>query len=62
MNKYVISYDTSNEGIPCLTIMRDSWFTFTGNSYEIINVFTGSKAVSIWHTLTQKAKEESDQS
>ena len=57
MNSYVISYDKSNEGVPCLTVMRKLWFAFGGDSYEIINVFTGSRAESLWAELSQKAQK-----
>ena len=55
MNSYVVSFDKSNEGISCLTVMRKSWFALSGEGYEIINVFTGSKAESLWNELSSKA-------
>lgn len=58
MNSFVVSFDKSNEGIPCLTVMRKSWFALSGESYEIINVFTGSRAKSLWNELSAKAENK----
>lgn len=61
-NSYVVSFDKSNEGIPCLTVMRKSYFSLMGESYEIINVLTGSKAESLWNELSVKAENKGSES
>ena len=54
---YIVTFDKSNEGIPCLCISRKSWAVL-GESVEIVNIITGDRAVELWHELTEKAKKE----
>lgn len=60
MNKYVVTFDRSNEDIPTLVVGRESFFTLSP-SMDIIRVITGSDAVRIWGELSGKAdKEQTD--
>lgn len=42
--------------------MRKSWFALSGESYEIINVFTGSRAESLWNELRVKTENKGSES
>lgn len=59
MNSYIVSYDVSNEGIPCLTVFnKNSSYTIFGENLKVIGVITGERAERIWSELTKQAKKE----
>jgi len=57
MGGYIVTFDKSNEDIPCLCVARKTWLSI-GESVEIVNIITGDRAVELWHELTEKAKKE----
>ena len=54
MNKYILSFDKSNEDIPTLVVGRESYFTLGPAGIDIVNVITGDRAVAIWNELSKK--------
>ncbi len=57
MDKYVVSFDKSNEDIPVLIISRENYFSIGGPTVDIVNVITGEEAVRIWEDLTKKGRK-----
>lgn len=55
MNKYVVTFDKSNEDVPTLIVARESCFSFTP-SLDIVRVITGEEAVDIWNRLERKVE------
>lgn len=55
MNKYVVSFDKSNEDVPTLIVARESCFSFTP-SLDIVKVITGDEAIDIWNRLEKKTE------
>ena len=59
MNKYIITFDKSDEDIPTLVVMRESSLIYQFNpSIDIVKIITGDDAVRIFEELTKKAKEK----
>jgi len=57
MDKYVVSFDKSNEDVPVLVVSRENYFSIGGPSIDIVKVITGDEAVRIWDDLTKKTKK-----
>ena len=57
MNKYIVTFDKSNEDVPTLVVGRESWFTL-GPGMDIVKVITGSEAIRIWNELSNKSDKE----
>lgn len=57
MNKYIVTFDKSNEDIPTLVVAREPFFSINP-SVDIIRVFTGAEAEKLWNALDGKAKSE----
>lgn len=57
MDKYLVSFDKSNEGIPVLIISRENYFSIGGPTVDIYNVITGNEATRIWTDFTKKIKK-----
>ena len=57
MNRYIVTFDKSNEDIPTLIVGRESYFSLNP-VMDIIRVVTGSEAVRIWNELTGKTESE----
>ena len=57
MNRYIVTFDKSNEDIPTLIVGRESYFSLNPGM-DIIRVVTGSEAVRIWNELTSKTESE----
>ena len=57
MNKYIVTFDKSNEDIPTLVVARESWFSLMPST-EIVQVVTGDEAVRIWNKLGKMVESE----
>lgn len=57
MDKYLVTFEKSNEGVPVLIISRESYFPIGGPAVDIVNVITGDEATRIWSDLTKKIKK-----
>lgn len=57
MNKYIVTFDKSNEDIPTLIVGRENFFSLT-SGMEIVQVVTGDKAIRIWNELGGRAESE----
>lgn len=57
MDKYVVTFDKSNEDIPTLVISRENYFSIGGPMVDIVNIITGDEATRIWDSLTKKDKK-----
>lgn len=57
MDKYVVSFDKSNEDVPVLVVSRENYFSIGGPSIDIVKVITGNEATEIWNDLTKKGKK-----
>lgn len=65
MNKYIISFDKSNEDIPTLIVAYESSLIYPFDpDIDIVKIITGDKAVRIFEELTKKveSKEVEDES
>lgn len=65
MNKYIISFDKSNENIPTLIVAYESSLIYPFNpAIDIVKIITGDKAVRIFEELIKKveSKETEDES
>ena len=51
MNSYTITFDSSNEDVPCLIVARKN-MSFLGDSFEIVKTITGDEAERLWNELT----------
>ena len=63
-NRYIITFDNSQEGIPVLVVgQEDNWFygLSSSPSMKIVKTITGNRAVLLWKELTEKAKEQEDE-
>ena len=61
MNRYLITFDKSQEDIPVLMVAReDGYFYGLGGSpsISIVNTITGDKAVQMWAELTKSKENE----
>lgn len=57
---YLIDINKSNEGVPVLTIARESFIGF-GPSAVIVKVISGERAVDLWEELTGQKYDIEDQ-
>ena len=57
MNKYIVTFDKSNEDIPTLIVSRETYFALSPGM-DIVSVITGDKAVRIFNELSGKAESE----
>lgn len=57
MDKYVVSFDKSNEDVPVLVVSRENYFSIGGPTIDIVKVITGNEATEIWNDLTKKGKK-----
>ena len=59
MNKYIVTFDKSNEDIPTLIVSRESYFTL-GPGIDIVSVITGDKAIRLFNELSGKADKKEE--
>lgn len=59
MNKYIVTFDKSNEDVPTLVVGRESFFALT-QGMDIINIITGEKAIKLFNELSGKAESEGE--
>ena len=59
MNKYIITFDKSNEDIPTLVVSEENYFALNP-SMNIVKIFTGKEAVRIWNKLSGKVEESEE--
>lgn len=57
MNKYIVTFDKSQENIPTLIVARESLFAL-GPGVDIISVHTGDEAVRLWNQLRGKEDDK----
>ena len=56
MNKYIVTFDKSQEDIPTLVVARESLFDLAPG-IDVLSVHTGDEAVRLWNQLSGKGKE-----
>lgn len=59
MNKYVVTFDKSNEDIPTLIVSRESYFALSPGM-DILSVITGDKAIRLFNELSGKTESEDE--
>ena len=57
MNKYIVTFDKSNEDIPTLIVSRESYFVLSP-SMDIVSIITGDKAIRLFNELSGKAESK----
>ena len=59
-NRIIVTFDTSQEGIPVLMTFRENYFSYLSNnpSINVINTITGDEANRIWNMLTKAGGTE----
>lgn len=57
MNKYIVTFDKSNEDIPTLIVGKESYFALSPGM-DIVNVITGDKAIRLFNEISGKAESE----
>lgn len=55
MNRYIVTFDKSNEDIPTLIVARETFLSITPGM-DIIRVITGPEAEKLWNVLSGKAE------
>lgn len=59
-NRLIVTFEKSQEDIPVLIVGMENHMAYItgGPSINIINMFTGNKAIEIWNTLENKIEKE----
>lgn len=60
MNKYIVTFDKSNEDIPTLIVSRETYFALIPGM-DIVSVITGDKAIRLFNELSGKAESEDEE-